>query len=162
MPRTGCLAPSASASEEKARERVNRISWVQIAVFAAIVVVVFLAGITLLPWLLGWPDGWGWMGPGMMGGQTQGGWCPFCGGTGRYPGWGLGGLFGWFFMLGMIFVPLALVALLILGIVWLVRVVGTSPRQSDPSAPSCPHCGRAVEVDWRACPFCKEDLERLR
>ena len=140
---------------------MNRVSWVQIGVFVAIMAAVVLVGISLLPWILGWPGGWG-MGPGMMGGQTQGGWCPFCGGRGAFPGWGLGGLLGWFFLLGMIFVPLAVLALLILGVVWLVRTTSGSPRQTDSSAASCPHCGRAVEVDWRACPFCKEDLQKLR
>jgi len=102
------------------------------------------------------------MGPGMMGGQRQGGWCPFCGGRGGYPGWGLGGVFGWIFMLGAMLFPLGLLALLILGVVWLARALTGSPQQTDPSAPSCPHCGKAVEVGWRACPFCKEDLQQLR
>jgi uncharacterized membrane protein len=146
----------------KREERMNRVSWVRIGVFVAIVAAVVLMGIALLPWVFGWSGGWGWMGPGMMGGQAQGGWCPFCGGRGTFPGWGLGGLLGWFFVLAMMFVPLALLALLILGVVWLVRANSRSPRQADSSTPSCPHCGRAVEVDWRACPFCKEDLQQLR
>jgi len=38
---------------------LNRINWTQIGVFAAIVLVVFLVGITLLPLLFGGYDGWG-------------------------------------------------------------------------------------------------------
>lgn len=138
---------------------MNRVSWAQIAVFAGIVVLIFFCGLVLLPLFLG-VGGW-WMGPGMMGGQRQGVWPPFGGGTGTYPGWGLGGVVGWFLMLGMMFVPLAVLALLILGAVWLVRATSGPPRHTDSSTPLCPHCGKAVEVDWRACPFCKEDLQQL-
>ncbi len=139
---------------------MNRIQWAQIGVFAAIVLVILLAGITLLPLLFG---GWGMMGPGMMGGEWSGGWCPFCGGTGRYPGGFFGGMFGWLFILVSMLFPLGLLVLLALGIVWLVRAVSQPTRDvAPPSAQTCPKCGKPVAVDWRVCPFCEEDLQSLR
>jgi len=140
---------------------MNRINWTQVGVFAAIVLVIFVIGVALLPLVFGWYGGSWAMGPGMMGGQTQGGWCPFCGGTGRSSGGFLGGVFGWVFMLMAIVFPVGLLVLLILGIVWMARVVSRSTAQSASPGQTCPHCGKAVEVDWRACPFCQEDLERL-
>lgn len=138
---------------------MNRINWTQVVAFAAIVLVTFVLGIMLLPLIFGWYGGSWTMGPGMMGGQTQGGWCPSCGGTGRYPGWGFGGMFGWFFMLGAMLFPLGLLALLILGVVWLVR--GSSrPRGSAPEAPrGCPECGKPVAGDWHHCPECGHGLD---
>ena len=140
---------------------MSRINWTHIVAFAAIVLVIFIIGIMLLPLVFGW-SGVSWsMGPGMMGGQTQGGWCPFCGGTGTSSGWGFGGVFGWFFMLMAILFPVGLLVLLILGIAWVVRAVSRPTNQTPSSGQTCPKCGKAVEVDWRACPFCQEDLERL-
>jgi hypothetical protein len=52
--------------------------------------------------------------------------------------------------------------LLILGIIWMARGAIRSPSEPQASGQTCPKCGQAVEVDWRACPFCREDLERLR
>ena len=140
---------------------MSRINWTQIGVFAAIVLVIFLLGITVLPFLFG-GFGWGMMGPGMMGGDWSLGWCPFCGGTGRSPGGFYGGFFGWLFILPAMLFPLGLLVLLILGIVWLVRAVGRPSSAVAPSTPECPKCGKAVEVDWRVCPFCEEDLQQLR
>ena len=136
---------------------MNRINWTQIAVFAAIVVVIFIVGIMVLPFLFG---GWG-MGPGMMGGGSQEGWCPFCGGTGRSPGGFFGGMFGWFVMLMAILFPLGFLVLVILGIVWLVRTVHRPPGEIARAPKPCPHCAKPVDVDWRACPFCEEDLMKL-
>ncbi len=139
---------------------MNRINWTQIGVFAAIVLVVFLVGITLLSFLFG---GWGMMGRGMMGRGWTEGWCPFCGGTGRYPGGFFGGIFGWTFMLMATLFPLGLLALLVLGIVWLVRTASRPASQAEPrSVQTCRKCGKAVKVDWRVCPFCEEDLHQLR
>jgi len=138
---------------------MNRIRWAQIGVFAAIVLVILLVGITLLPLLFG---GWGMMGPSMMGRGWSEGWCPFCGGTGRYPGGFFGGMFGWLFVLAAMLFPLGFLVLLILGIVWLVRAV-TRPREGTAAAPqTCRRCGKPVAVDWRVCPFCEEDLQSLR
>jgi hypothetical protein len=138
---------------------MNRISWTQVGVFAAIVVVILLVGIMALPLLFG---GWGTMGPGMMGGESSGGWCPFCGGTGRDPGGFFGGMFGWLFMLTAMLFPLGLLVLLILGIVWLVRSVsGSATEVTPPSVRACPRCAKPVAVDWRACPFCEERLLEL-
>lgn len=141
---------------------MSGITWKQVVAFVAIVAVTFLVGILLLPFVLGWYGGsWG-MGPGMMGGQPQGGWCPVCGGTGRYPGWGIGGVFGWLFALALMLFPVGLLVLLLLGIVWVARAVFRPTSQTPSPKQTCPHCGKAVEVDWRACPFCQEDLQRLR
>lgn len=138
---------------------MNRVNWTQIGVFAAIVLVIFLVGITVLLFLFG---GYG---RGMMGGGWSEGWCPFCGGTGRSAGGFFGGIFGWVFMLMAILFPLGSLVLLALGVVWLVRTVTPStsevPRES-PSTLACPRCGKAVDVDWRACPFCEEKLQSLR
>ena len=138
---------------------MSRINWTHIVAFAAIVLVTFVIGMMLLPLIFGWYGGPWTMGPGMMGGQRQGGWCPFCGGTGRHAGWGFGGMFGWFFTLGTMLFPLGLLALLILGVVWLVR--GTSrPRGSAPQAPrECPECGKPVAGDWHHCPECGHGLD---
>lgn len=138
---------------------MGRIGWTQVGVFAVIVLVILLVGITLLPLLLG---GWGMMGPGMMGGGWSEGWCPFCGGTGRYPGGFFGGILGWVFILAGMLFPLGLLVLLALGIVWLVRAVGRPPSGTTPSPQTCPKCGKPVAVDWRVCPFCEEDLQSLR
>jgi hypothetical protein len=138
---------------------MNRINWTQVVAFVAIVLVTFVIGMMLLPLVFGWYGGFRTMGPGMMGGQTQGGWCPSCGGTGRHQGWGFGGMFGWFFTLGTMLFPLGLLALLILGVVWLVR--GTSrPHGSAPEAPrGCPECGKPVAGDWHHCPECGHGLD---
>lgn len=138
---------------------MNRISWAQIGAFAAIVLVILLVGITALPLLFGAYGGWGMMGPGMMGGEWTGGWCPFCGGTGRLQGGMFGGMFGWFFMLVAILFPLGFLVLVILGIVWLVRAVTRSPSGRTPLPQACPKCGKAVEADWRLCPHCGEKLQ---
>jgi hypothetical protein len=138
---------------------MNRIRWAQIGVFAAIVLVILLVGMTLLPLLFG---GRGLMGPGMMGGEWSGGLCPLCGGTGRYPGGFFGGILGWVFILAGMLFPLGFLVLLILAIVWLVRAVTRPPSGTTPSPQTCRRCGKPVEVDWRACPFCEEDLQRLR
>lgn len=128
-------------------------------VFASVVLVTFIIGIMLLPLGFGWYGGSWAMGPGMMGGRTQGGWCPFCGGTGRYSGWGFGGVFSWVFMLGTMLFPLGLLVLLILGAVWLVRSM-SRPASRVPAAPrECPECGKSVAADWRHCPECGHVLE---
>lgn len=54
---------------------MSRINWAQVLVFGAVVLVVFILGITFLPFVFG---GWGMMGRGGM----MGGWCPWCGGAG--------------------------------------------------------------------------------
>ncbi|HID87032.1 MAG TPA: hypothetical protein EYP55_06580, partial [Anaerolineae bacterium] len=111
-----------------------------------VVLVVFLVGLSLLPMFFG---GWGMMGPGMMGG-----WCPWCGGTGRLGGGGvLGGLFGPLFILLGLLIPIGLLGLLILGGVWLVRNVG---RVAAPPAlaRTCPSCGQPVQAHWQHCPYC--------
>ncbi len=140
---------------------MDRIKWTQVGVFAAIVFLIFMVGITVLPFFFGGYGGWGMMGPRMMGGERWGGWWPFCGGTGRSPGGFYGGIFGWLFMLPVMLIPLGLLVLLALGIIWVVRTVGRPSGEAEPSALTCPKCGKAVEVDWRVCPFCEEDLQKL-
>jgi uncharacterized membrane protein len=143
------------------RGAMSRINWTQVGVFAGVVLVTFIIGIMLLPFVFGWYGGSLAMGPGRRGGGTQDDGCPFCGGPGRYTTWGVGGLFGWIFMLGTMLFPLGLLVLLILGIVWLVRAGSRSSSQTSPPSRMCPKCGKPLEVDWRACPFCAEDLEQL-
>ena len=129
---------------------MGRINWTQVLVFGAVVLVVFIIGITLLSFVFG---GWGMMGGGMMGG-----WCPWCGGTGRFGGGGLlGGLFGLIFNLLALLIPIGLLGLLVVGGVWLVRNVS---RATTPPAPAetCPGCGRPTEPDWRNCPYCGAPL----
>ena len=139
---------------------MSRTNWMQVGVFAAIVLIIFICGVTILPLLFGGYGGWGMMGPGMMGSEWSGGWCPFCGGTGSYPGGSFGGIFGWLFMLVAMLFPLGLLVLLILGIVWLVRAVSRPQGGIAPSPQACPSCGKPVAGDWRHCPHCGETLER--
>jgi hypothetical protein len=141
---------------------MSRITWKHIVAFVAIVAVTFFVGILLLPLVWGWYGGSWAMGPGMMGGQTQGGWWPFHGYTGRYPGSGIGGVFAWISTLALMLFPVGLLVLLLLGIVWVARAVLRPTNEMTSSSKSCPRCAKPVEVDWRACPFCGEDLERLR
>jgi hypothetical protein len=131
---------------------MNRINWTQVLVFGLVVLVVFLVGVSLLPMLFG--GGYSGMGPGMMGrGGMMGGWCPWCGGTGRFGGGGLlGGLFGVLFMFLGLLIPVGLLALLIVGGVWLVRNMSGTTTPSAP-AETCPDCGRPVEPDWQSCPY---------
>ena len=138
---------------------MSRINWTQVLVFGAVVLVVFVLGITLLSVVFG---GWGMMGGGGMRAlspvEGMGGWCPWCGGTGRFGGGGLmGGLFGLIFGLLALLIPIGLLGLLIVGGVWLVRNVG---RATAPPAlaKTCPSCGRPTEPDWQNCPYCGEEL----
>lgn len=132
---------------------MEKINWTQVLVFGLVVLVVFALGIGVLVLLFG---GWGTMGSGMMGpGGMRGGWCPWCGGTGRGVGGVLAAVIG--LSLGCL-LPLALLALLILGIVWLTRNTGRDRTTSTKPAATCPTCGRPVEPDWAACPNCGEDL----
>lgn len=140
---------------------MNRINWAQVGVFAAIVFLIFMVGITVLPFLFWAYGGWGMMGPGMMEGERWGGWLPFCGGAGRFPGGFYGGIFGWLFMLPVMQPPLYLLVLGGLGIFLAVRAVSRASRGAKTSSLKCPKCGKGVEVDWRVCPFCEEDLEKL-
>ena len=136
---------------------MRNINWTQVLVFGLVALVVFGLGLGVLFLLFG--GGFGTMGRGMMGpGGMRGGWCPWCGGTGRLGG----GLVGT--VLGVTFaclLPLALLALLVVGGVWLARNVsgGEGPQQS---VVRCPSCGRPVEPDWQACPYCGEDLQHGR
>lgn len=130
---------------------MSRINWTQVLVFGAVVLVVFILGITFLPFVFG---GWGMMGRGGM----MGGWCPWCGGMGRFGGGGLmGGVFGLLFMLLGLLIPIGLLGLLILGGVWLVRNIGGATGPSA-LAQTCPACGRPSEPDWQNCPYCGEEL----
>jgi len=136
---------------------MNRINWTQVLVFGLVVLVVFLAGISLLPMLFG--GSYGGMGSGMMErGGMMGGWCPWCGGTGRFGGGGLmGSLFGLLFTLLGLLIPVGLLVLLIVGVVWLVRNMSGTTAPSAP-AKTCPDCGRPIESDWQNCPHCGASL----
>lgn len=142
---------------------MGRINWTQVLVFGAVVLVVFVLGITFLSFarfsaVFG---GWEMMG----GGGMMGGWCPWGGETGRFGGSGLmGGLFGLIFTLLALLIPIGLLGLLIVGGVWLVRNVGratagtTKAVVTQAPAKTCPSCGRPTEPDWQNCPYCGEEL----
>ncbi|MGD1995966.1 MAG: hypothetical protein PVH62_04250 [Anaerolineae bacterium] len=132
---------------------MNRINWTQVLVFGMVVLVVFLVGLTLLPTFFG-GGYWGMGRTGMMGG-----WCPWCGGTGRFGGGGmLGGLYSLTFTVLGLLIPIGLLGLLVVGGVWLVR----SLSRAVPSAPirtgACPNCDQPVELNWQNCPHCGEEL----
>jgi hypothetical protein len=138
---------------------MNRINWAQVLVFGLVALVILLIGISLLPMLLG--GGYQGMGPGTMGRDgMMGGWCPWCGGTGRFGGGGLmGGLFGLLFMLLGLLTVVGLLALLIVGGVWLVRKASGTTTLPTPAG-TCPDCGRPIEADWRNCPHCGASLSK--
>jgi H+/Cl- antiporter ClcA len=115
---------------------MNKTAWTVLAVIGIIVLLVFLAGASLLG---GWGYGrWGMMGPGMMGGW------------GRAP-------FGWIGMIFMWLIPVGFVVLLVLGIIWLVRAI-SSPTGAHPAPRACSNCGRPAQPDWRVCPYCGKEL----
>lgn len=127
------------------------INWVQVLVFALVMVVVFLLGIGVLFLFLG--GGLGTMGRGMMGPGGMG-WCPWCGGTGRFGGGLLGSILG---LTLNCLLPLGVFVLLIFGGIWLVRNIG----QGGPaSSIVCPRCARPLEADWEHCPYCGEGVYR--
>lgn len=126
---------------------MNKVNWTQALVFGLVVLLVLIIGLSLLPMFF---SGWGMMGRGMWGG-----WCPWCGGTWRFGGGWLGGLFGLLVMLLGLLIPISLLGLLIVGGVWLVRSVS---RTTAPPVKTCPGCGRPVQADWRHCPHCGEEL----
>ena len=131
---------------------MRNVNWSQTLVFALVVLVVFALGAGVLLLLFG--GGLGMAGPGWMGpGRMRGGWCPWCGGTGRVGGGLLGPILG---LSLTCLLPLALLAVLVVGGVWLVRNAGSGTSRS--SGPECPTCGRLVEPGWQACPCCGEDL----
>ena len=69
-------------------------------------------------------------------------------GVGR---WGFGP-----FGIGMFFmwlIPLDFIVLTVLGIAWLVKTIGRGNNPVTP-AQTYPSCERAVQVDWKNCPYC--------
>lgn len=138
---------------------MNKINWTQVLVFGLVVLVILLIGTGLL--FLGGVGAWG-----MRGGRggMMGGWCPFCGGTGRWGG-GISGLRDWLFMALAILLPLGLLALLAWGVMWLSRSASDSPPHAPsapPAAPTCPNCGKVVQADWKVCPYCGEELSQTQ
>lgn len=125
---------------------MNRVNWTQIGVFAIVVLLVVLIGLSLLGSFGGYGimgRGYGMMGPGMM----MGGW-------GFTP-------FGWLGMILMWILPLGFLLLLAGGVVWLVRALGGAPTagpQTPPLAETCPGCGRPIQADWQHCPYCGQSL----
>lgn len=102
---------------------MQNMDWTQVLVFGLVVLVVFALGVGFL--LLVFGGGWGVMGRGMMDpGRMWGGWCPWCGGTGRLGmGW-LGAIIG---LTLICLLPLGLVASLVVAAVWLMRSTGAGP-----------------------------------
>jgi hypothetical protein len=121
---------------------MKRLSWIAIAVFGLIVLLVFVAGTSLLGRGRGCSGSWGMMEPWMRGGT---------------PGaWGFGSM-GWLGMIFMWLVPIGIFALAVGGIVWLTRELnGSSPAIVESV---CPGCGRDVHADWLNCPFCGSTLK---
>lgn len=115
---------------------MNRVNWTAVIIFSIVVLLVFLAGVSLL-------GGWGYRGGGMMG-------------PGMMGGWGFGP-FGWIGMIFMWLVLVGLVVLVVLGIVWLVKPVGVGGGLNL-STRACPNCRRTVQADWRNCPYCGQAL----
>lgn len=100
---------------------MKSVNWTQVGVFAIIVLLVFLIGISLLGGLGGY--GYGVMGAryGMMGSGAA--FAHPCGvGLG---GWGFP-IAGWLGIISMWILPLGFLALLVAGIVWLVRAASGS------------------------------------
>jgi hypothetical protein len=128
---------------------MNRVNWTQVGIFAIVVLLVFLIGISLLGSFRFYGYGMagsrhGMMGPGMMGSN----------------GWGFP-LFGWLGMLLMWIVPLGFLGLLVAGIFWLVRAAGGASGaglQTPSVVGTCSDCGRPTQVDWQNCPYCGGSL----
>ncbi len=132
---------------------MNKVNWVQVAIFGIVALLVLLIVVSFLPF--GWRGIWGpggMMGGGMMGPGMMGGW----------GGWGFSP-FGWIGMIFMWLFPLAFLVLLALGGVWLFRqVTHQGPAAGSPPAMSgkaCPSCSKPVQTDWRLCPYCGAALE---
>jgi hypothetical protein len=137
---------------------MGRSGWLGALVFGLVVLLVFCAGIALLPLLFG---GFGGYGPGYFGG----GWGPggMMGGRGMMggPGFGLG-LFELLSMAVMVGLPVLFLVLLALGIVWLVKYfrlpqVPGAAAAVQPSA-TCKSCQKPVQADWQVCPYCGNKL----
>jgi hypothetical protein len=132
---------------------MTKINWMRAAVFGGVVLLVFLIGIGALLFL--WQRyGYGGWGPGgMMGGRGPG-----------MMGYGRGGgVLSWLFSLPSLFLPLGFLVLLVLGGAWLFwqvgspRVPSAGPPQTRPGQ-TCPSCDRAIEADWKLCPYCGQGL----
>jgi hypothetical protein len=113
---------------------MNKINW-------AVVVIAGLVALVLLGFGTGMMGGWGYGGWGMMGSWGHGFW-PF----------GIGMFFMWL-------IPLGFIVLVGLGIAWLVKAVSGGNAPAVP-AQSCPSCGRAVQPDWKNCPYCAASLAK--
>ena len=100
--------------------------------------------------------GFGWM-PMMT--QVNAPWAGFCNGyqfSHMFGGFGFLG--GWFMMLGMFILPLAVLGLLIVGGIVLVKGVIRPQTPALVVARTCVHCGKALQQDWVNCPFCGEKV----
>ena len=127
------------------------INWVQVLVFALVMIVVFLLGIGVLFLFLG---GGRVIKKSDMIGTGGMRWCPWCGGTGRFGGGLLGTVLG---LTLNCLVPLGVFVLLVFAGIWLVRNVG----QGGPATSLvCPRCARPLDADWEHCPYCGEGLQR--
>ncbi len=136
---------------------MNKVNWTQVGVFAIVVLLVVVIGVSLL----GSFGGYGMMGRyGMMGHGTTFAPVPCSDAGAGVTSWGFP-LFGWLGMLLMWLVPLGFLALLVVGIVWLARAVSGPSQASPPTPPaagSCPSCGRPTQADWQHCPYCGQSL----
>ena len=109
----------------------------EVLIFIMVTLAVLLGGLLLFGLL------WGF--GGMIGGYRSGMMRP-----------GMMGGMGLFWLLLLCLLPLPLL-LLLAGAIW--RVASRGGSQPAPPGMTCPHCGRAVQPDWRVCPYCSEPLK---
>ena len=120
---------------------MKRVNWNAVAVFSAVVLLVFLVGVYLLG---GWGyGGRGGIGSGMMGPGMMGAW-------GYYP-------FGWIGMVFMWIIPVGLVVMVVLGVAWLIRAISGTGGPVSPTG-TCPNCSRKTQANWSHCPYCGQAL----
>jgi hypothetical protein len=120
--------------------KMKKVSWWVVGIFGLIVLLFLIGGGMMSGWGYG---NYGYGGWGMMGGPGMMGW-------GYSP-------FGWMGMLFMWLIPVGFIVLTVLGIAWLARGSGNTTILS--SQIPCHNCGKAVQADWKNCPYCGTTLK---
>ena len=114
---------------------MKKVNWLVVGIIGFILLLFLFGG--------GMMGGWGYRGWGMMGGPGMMGW-------GYSP-------FGWIGMLFMWLIPVGVLVLAVFGVAWLVKNVGNSTPPSIQNP--CPSCGKAIQSDWKNCPYCGAALK---